>query len=210
MRWWIRSFCLVLGSAAGCTAAPPVDTSPGPISHQVHWETRERPYPMRIGQLDAVAVNRVHGRRDVRLELGGMIVRHYVDSVPIDELLLYFRAPRAEMHQILPNPGVVELRVGRETYRYVPPPGRSLSGSQRDGDVLIDYILVPVDPCLLSILAEATFVEGRIGDLYGFEVRRRVLSRLDRLLRLVPPDARFDPVADATEGLVLAVAPDPV
>lgn len=188
----------------GCGGiAVPAGAPPAP-DDRIHWGERDEPYPIRLGQLDAVPVNRVRGAGAMRLELGGLYARHFADDEPTDELLLYFRAPHRDEASRPPLPDFLELRIGGEVFRYAPPAGRRMSGTQRDGDEIIDYLLVPVAPALVERLSAATYVVGRLGTACQFEIRRRVLTRLRLLLDVVPPDARFAQLDSPRTGLVLA------
>lgn len=184
---------VVFGSACSLAAADADfrDPPPPPSPHILYRISDRSPTTQSVTllpqRLEAAAS--FGATPEVRLYVGGMASFGAVNSVgPVNRLALVILAASDSINPVLHESRQLLLDIDGEFYQTHPMSDPRLYTFGPTGLGYTETVIVPIDRHLLTLLASAESVRGRVGLWLAFDLPPGVLARLGDLLTALPDD----------------------
>ena len=194
---WKASLGLIVVFGSACSVAVADADVRGPRPHSPHsphllYRMSDRSPTTRSvtllpQQLEAAASFRE--TPEVRLYVGGMASFRKVNGMgPVNRLALVILAASDSINPVLHESRQLLLDIDGEFYRTYPTSDPRLYTFGPTDLGYTETVIVPIDRHLLTLLASAKSVRGRVGLWLAFDLPPEVIARLGDLLNALPDD----------------------
>ena len=183
---------VVFGSACSVAVSDAAVRDPRPLQPHILYRMSDlspatRSVTLLPQQLEAVAS--FGETPEVRLYVGGMASFRGVGGVsPVNRLALVILAASDSINPVLHESRQLLLDIDGEYYRTHKMSDPRLYTFGPTGLGYTETVIVPIDRHLLTLLASAGSVRGRVGHWLAFDLPPEVLARLGDLLMALPDD----------------------